>query len=202
MLSYTINKNNETSFIITYNFGINGLRPINFAFVYDCICPFNFKQINQFVDNSINQFNFTDNIYYTKNTNELTLTYYMHDINYSLDDSIQIMDTLKQSLQDIIMNKSYITQNKKENIKPSFSTLYNAIYHKQYDIIEWLLNNNNIIEFIDLEFSDDTSRNMIYNAKHCPPHIKMFLEQHISIESRKRKNDNEKDTYHSKIKCN
>jgi hypothetical protein len=225
MLSYTINKINETSFIITYNYGVDGLRPINFAFVYDCMCPFSFKQINQFVDNSINQFNFTDNIYYNNNNNNnLTLTYYMYEIVYDYNESMEIMNILKQSLQDIIMHKSIIacsiTKNKQlinaiekgninylteNNINSHFininnhSALYYAVYYKQYDVIEWLLNNNIPIEFIDLEFSDETSRHMLFNAKQCPSHIKMFLEKDIVYETRKRKS--EVDDFHSKIIC-
>jgi len=227
MLSYTINKTNETGFIITYNFGVDGLRPISFAFLYNCICRFSFKQIYQFIDNSINKFKFTDNIYLTNNNKFLTLTYYMYEIVYDYDGSIQVMNILKQSLQDIITNKSIIAcsivKNKQlinaiekgdinylidynTNINlnhlniNNYSALYYAIYYKQYDIIEWLLNNNIPITFIDLEFSDETSRGMLFNAKQCPPHIKIFLEKDIFRESRKRKNEFD-DDYYSKVKC-
>ena len=59
-------------------------------------------------------------------------------------------------------------------------------------MIEWLLNNNIKIEFQDLEFSDETSRNMLLNAVQCPKHIKLFLELFDSFDYKKRKfiNDN------------
>jgi hypothetical protein len=226
MLTYTINQFNDNGFIITYNFNIVGLRPINFSFVYDCMSPFSFKQINRFTDNTINKFNFTDNIYYTNNSGLISLTYYMHYIEYNLDESAQIIDTLKQTLQDIMINKFIIacsiTQNNKfiDNIKNgnlsyfidneiklqkiymnNKSTLYYAIYYKQYNIIEWLLNNNVKIEFQDLEFSDETSRNMILHATQCPHNIINFIESFDSIDYKKRKNESQHDDYHSKIKC-
>jgi len=228
MLSYTINKLNESGFTITYDFNVN-LRPISFSFVYNCMCPFSFKQINQFTDKSITSFYFTDNIYYTNDGDHLTLTYYMYDIVYNPSDSAYIMNILKQSCNDIIMNKTIIAcsiiKNKQyinaiENGNLNYlidnitqlhlinindkSPLYYAIYYKQYEIIEWLLNNKIAIEFIDLEYSDEIIQNMLVNSFQCPSHIKLFLEKNndkTDFHSRKRKNENENDEFHSKIKC-
>jgi putative heme iron utilization protein len=100
-------------------------------------------------------------------------------------------------------NINYLTENSANLHSINFnnrSALYYAIYYKQYDVIVWLLNNNIPIEFIDLEFTDETSRDMLFNAAQCPSRIKIFLEKDIYNESRKRKNDTD-DDFHSKMKC-
>jgi hypothetical protein len=112
MFSYFIDTIDHSGFVLTYIFNEIHTRPIKFGFIYNCMSPFNYKQINEFIDNSIDRFYFTDNIYFTKKSNELSLTYYMYIIKYDHNDTSQILNILKLSLDDILKHKLIISLNK------------------------------------------------------------------------------------------
>ena len=225
MLTYEINYFNKYCFTIKYHF--NNFNPFSFCFMPNCMSPFNYKKINQFVDKSIRYFEFTDNITLMRKNNKIYLTYYMYEKEYDENESMELIDVLRNSMDDIIMNKKivalYYTSNEEyiDNIKngnlPYFinnkivgftyngkSLLYYAIYYKQYNIVEWFLSQQCKIEFQDLEFSDETSRILLYNAIQCPSHIKYFLESKMCDGPKewgmhKRKCDPTTDDFHTKV---
>jgi len=209
MLTFSIDPK-DNGFDIKYNFTYMGTygSSITLTFNYGSINSFNYKNIHHFVNNTIQQLNFTDNIYYLKNDNIIKLVYYTDcEYNYSEDETKKILNTLQESLHEIDNIKLKIAFNILiynyyiKNIDTNFdyiinypeknkilevkynqkSLLYYSIKDKQYKLAYWLLDNGINIELCDLEFANNDCITKIYMSKQCSMNVKNFIIQQYLI---------------------
>jgi hypothetical protein len=134
----------SAGFIITYDFAHEGIRPISFSFVNNCINPFNYHQLQLFGMGIINELKFTDNIYYTNHGNYLSLTYYEHNFNYTKTCK-EIMEKLIKSFIEIKTNKLFYKTINNDTFQ---SKKNKSIKHKldNDDINDNIINNPKILK--------------------------------------------------------